>query len=192
MPKNANQEQNLQRRRSVELGVYFRLWKWSRMRGAAMTRLRRMPKGGGACTTFGMRVGHGWKEWFPFSSAVGLWGEAPNFVLVLAFCLSVSRTSTGDGSLFLLGPRSSDLKPMEIKNDYINKIKNGSLALSSFLRHLSSSITFLPHLPSPCLFHFFCFVCVHGLCVRRKRPRSRMPGTVRGLKRLPFGGGCSQ
>ena len=25
---------------------------------------------GRACTTFRMRVGHGWKEWFPLSSAV--------------------------------------------------------------------------------------------------------------------------
>ena len=46
--KISSQERILQFSQIVELGVYFRWWKWSRMRGAEMTRLveRR------ACTTF--------------------------------------------------------------------------------------------------------------------------------------------
>ena len=35
--------------------------------------------------------------------------------MVLAFHLFVSRTSTGDGCLFLLEPRASDVKPTKIK-----------------------------------------------------------------------------
>ena len=37
--------------------------------------------------------------------------ETPKLVLVLAFPLLVSRTSTGDGSLFPLEPRASDSEP---------------------------------------------------------------------------------
>ena len=74
-----------------------------------------------------MRVGHGWKERCPlFFQRRASGKETPKLVLVLAFHLSVRRTGTGDGCLFLLEPRASDLKPT--KNETCFPFSVGSTA----------------------------------------------------------------
>ena len=62
-----------------------------------------------------MRVGHGWKEWFRPSSAVSQLERNTEICFGACLPLIVSRTSTGDGCLFLLEPRASDLQPMKNK-----------------------------------------------------------------------------
>ena len=60
-------------------------------------------------------TGYGWKEWLPLSSAVSLQKGNTEFFFGACFSSLVSRSSTGDGCLFLLEPRASDSKPVKIK-----------------------------------------------------------------------------
>ena len=62
-----------------------------------------------ACTTFSMSWPRLEGVVSPLRQRLASGKETPKLVLVRAFHLSVSRTGSGDGCLFFLEPRASDL-----------------------------------------------------------------------------------